>query len=104
MTGLGEMHCDLKRCGGREQVKKEGRKGLDGVCLQESERETRQGKAKERKHAKGDEMHIPQQGPPPSLLTKATNGVFKAVRLSEFEILFVMFFAIVFLLIKDLVC
>jgi hypothetical protein len=103
-TRLGEMHCDLKRCGGREQVQNEGRKGFEGVCLQESERETKQGKGREGKHAKGVEMHIQQQGPSPSLLTKATNGVFRVVRLTEFEILFVMFFAIVFLLFKDLVC
>ena len=98
------MHRDLKRYGGREQVQKEGRNGLEGVCLEESERETKQGKARQGRHAKGVEMHIQQQGPPPSLLTKATNGVFRVVRLTEFEILFVLFFAIVFLLFKDLVC
>lgn len=41
------MHRDLKRYGGREQVQKEGRNGLEGVCLEESERETKQGKARE---------------------------------------------------------
>lgn len=64
----------------------------------------KQSKARQGRHAKGVEMHIQQQGPPPSLLTKATNGVFRVVRLTEFEILFVLFFAIVFLLFKDLVC
>ncbi|MCO5585630.1 hypothetical protein L7F22_039565 [Adiantum nelumboides] len=38
----------------------------------------------------------------PSLLTRAVDYVFAFVRLAEFEILFLLFFVIVFLLFKDL--
>ncbi|BBN02685.1 hypothetical protein Mp_2g17220 [Marchantia polymorpha subsp. ruderalis] len=47
-------------------------------------------------------MRKSQQGPTPSLLTRAVESVFWFVRLAEFEILFVLFFVIVFLLFKDL--
>lgn len=39
----------------------------------------------------------------PNILTRAVQGVFDLVRLAEFEILFVLFLAIVLLLFKDLV-
>lgn len=39
----------------------------------------------------------------PSLLSRAVDSVFRFVRLAEFEILFVLFFVIVYLLFKDLV-
>ncbi|KAF0898202.1 hypothetical protein E2562_001840 [Oryza meyeriana var. granulata] len=38
----------------------------------------------------------------PGLLTRAVDKVFRFVRLAEFEILFVLFFLIVFILFKDL--
>ncbi|XP_073127832.1 uncharacterized protein [Henckelia pumila] len=38
----------------------------------------------------------------PSLLTRGVNSVFAFVRLAEFEILFVLFFLIAYLLFKDL--
>ncbi|XP_024389228.1 uncharacterized protein [Physcomitrium patens] len=38
----------------------------------------------------------------PSLLSRAVDSVFRFVRLAEFEILFVLFFVIVYLLFKDL--
>ncbi|CDP04215.1 unnamed protein product [Coffea canephora] len=38
----------------------------------------------------------------PSLLTRAVNSVFAFVRLAEFEILFVLFFIIAYLIFKDL--
>ncbi|KZV35103.1 hypothetical protein F511_04408 [Dorcoceras hygrometricum] len=38
----------------------------------------------------------------PSLLTRVVNSVFAFVRLAEFEILFVLFFLIAYLLFKDL--
>ncbi|KAL5992084.1 hypothetical protein ACLOJK_012998 [Asimina triloba] len=37
-----------------------------------------------------------------SLLTRAVNAVFAFVRLAEFEILFLLFFLIAFLIFKDL--
>ncbi|XP_031477244.1 uncharacterized protein LOC116248536 [Nymphaea colorata] len=37
-----------------------------------------------------------------SLLTRAVNMVFSFVRLAEFEILFVLFFVIAFIIFKDL--
>ncbi|XP_024532805.1 uncharacterized protein LOC112346984 [Selaginella moellendorffii] len=43
-----------------------------------------------------------QAGASPSLLTRAVSSIFAFVRLAEFEILFVLFFVIVFLLVKDL--
>jgi hypothetical protein len=39
-----------------------------------------------------------------SVISKAVNSVFAFVRLAEFEILFVLFFLIAFLIFKDLVC
>jgi hypothetical protein len=39
----------------------------------------------------------------PGLLTRAVDKVFRFVRLAEFEILFVLFFLIAFILFKDLV-
>uniref|UniRef100_A0A0E0CE69 Uncharacterized protein n=1 Tax=Oryza meridionalis TaxID=40149 RepID=A0A0E0CE69_9ORYZ len=38
----------------------------------------------------------------PGLLTRAVEKVFRFVRLAEFEILFVLFFLIAFVLFKDL--
>ncbi|KAL3520538.1 hypothetical protein ACH5RR_018687 [Cinchona calisaya] len=38
----------------------------------------------------------------PSLLTRAVNSVFAFVRLAEFEILFVLFFLIAYIIFKDL--
>ncbi|KAI5648946.1 hypothetical protein M9H77_34951 [Catharanthus roseus] len=38
----------------------------------------------------------------PSLLTRAVNSVFTFVRFAEFEILFVLFFVIAFIIFKDL--
>ncbi|KAL6504001.1 hypothetical protein OROGR_025924 [Orobanche gracilis] len=38
----------------------------------------------------------------PSLLTRAVNSVFVFVRFAEFEILFVLFFLVAFLIFKDL--
>ncbi|XP_062190888.1 uncharacterized protein LOC133894742 [Phragmites australis] len=38
----------------------------------------------------------------PGLLTRTVDKVFRFVRLAEFEILFVLFFLIAFLLFKDL--
>ncbi|KAL3650124.1 hypothetical protein CASFOL_006527 [Castilleja foliolosa] len=38
----------------------------------------------------------------PSLLTRGVNSVFEFVRFAEFEILFVLFFLIAFILFKDL--
>ncbi|KAL3833848.1 hypothetical protein ACJIZ3_008584 [Penstemon smallii] len=37
-----------------------------------------------------------------SLLTRGVNSVFEFVRLAEFEILFVLFFLVAFLIFKDL--
>jgi hypothetical protein len=48
-------------------------------------------------------MHRQQRVMQPSLLTRAVDSVFRFVRLAEFEILFVLFFVIAFLLFKDLV-
>jgi len=42
-------------------------------------------------------------GDDPGLLTSAVDKVFRFVRLAEFEILFVLFFLVAFLLFKDLV-
>ncbi|KAL1807980.1 hypothetical protein ACET3Z_024970 [Daucus carota] len=42
------------------------------------------------------------RGKDESLLTRMVNSVFSFVRLAEFEILFVLFFLIAFLLFKDL--
>jgi hypothetical protein len=39
----------------------------------------------------------------PGLLTRAVDKVFRFVRLAEFEIFFVLFFLIAFILFKDLV-
>ncbi|XP_051121479.1 uncharacterized protein LOC127244925 [Andrographis paniculata] len=39
---------------------------------------------------------------PPSLLTRTVNSVFAFVRFAEFEILFVLFFFVAFLIFKDL--
>jgi hypothetical protein len=39
----------------------------------------------------------------PGLMTRAVDKVFRFVRLAEFEILFVLFFLIAFILFKDLV-
>jgi hypothetical protein len=39
----------------------------------------------------------------PGLLTRAVDRVFRFVRLAEFEIFFVLFFLIAFILFKDLV-
>ncbi|KAL5230366.1 hypothetical protein ABZP36_029142 [Zizania latifolia] len=38
----------------------------------------------------------------PGLVTRAVDKVFRFVRLAEFEILFVLFFLIAFILFKDL--
>ncbi|XP_009611372.1 uncharacterized protein [Nicotiana tomentosiformis] len=38
----------------------------------------------------------------PSLMTRAVNSVFTFVRFAEFEILFVLFFLIAYLIFKDL--
>ncbi|OEL34354.1 hypothetical protein BAE44_0004618 [Dichanthelium oligosanthes] len=43
-----------------------------------------------------------RRGDDPGLLTRAVDRVFRFVRLAEFEILFVMFFLVAFLLFKDL--
>ncbi|KAH7670406.1 hypothetical protein IHE45_10G024900 [Dioscorea alata] len=43
---------------------------------------------------------IPARRPP--LLTRAVDSVFAFVRLAEFEILFVLFFLVAFLIFKDL--
>ncbi|XP_059298604.1 uncharacterized protein LOC132636435 [Lycium barbarum] len=40
--------------------------------------------------------------PSPSMLTRAVDSVFDFVRLAEFEILFVLFFLVAFLIFKDL--
>lgn len=48
----------------------------------------------------GDRRNADRRGSP---LTRAVNGVFAFVRLAEFEILFLLFFLIAFLLFKDLV-
>lgn len=39
----------------------------------------------------------------PSLLTRAVNSIFAFVKLAEFEILFILFFLIAFIIFKDLV-
>ncbi|KAK6144974.1 hypothetical protein DH2020_021803 [Rehmannia glutinosa] len=39
---------------------------------------------------------------PPSLLTRSVDSVFAFVRFAEFEILFVLFFLVAFLIFKDL--
>jgi len=44
-----------------------------------------------------------RRGDDPGLLTRAVDRVFRFVRLAEFEILFVLFFLVAFLLFKDLV-
>lgn len=44
-----------------------------------------------------------RRGDDPGLLTRAVDKVFRFVRLAEFEILFVLFFLVAFLLFKDLV-
>ncbi|KAF8646452.1 hypothetical protein HU200_065842 [Digitaria exilis] len=44
-----------------------------------------------------------RRGDEPGLLTRAVDKVFRFVRLAEFEILFVLFFLVAFLLFKDLV-
>jgi len=43
-----------------------------------------------------------RRGDDPGLLTRAVDKVFRFVRLAEFEILFVLFFLVAFLLFKDL--
>ncbi|CAO2207367.1 unnamed protein product [Urochloa humidicola] len=43
-----------------------------------------------------------RRGDEPGLLTRAVDKVFRFVRLAEFEILFVLFFLVAFLLFKDL--
>ncbi|CAL5000982.1 unnamed protein product [Urochloa decumbens] len=43
-----------------------------------------------------------RRGDEPGLLTRAVDSVFRFVRLAEFEILFVLFFLVAFLLFKDL--
>ncbi|CAL4999888.1 unnamed protein product [Urochloa decumbens] len=43
-----------------------------------------------------------RRGDEPGLLTRAVDRVFRFVRLAEFEILFVLFFLVAFLLFKDL--
>ncbi|WVZ92039.1 hypothetical protein U9M48_038136, partial [Paspalum notatum var. saurae] len=43
-----------------------------------------------------------EEGDKPGLLTRAVDKVFRFVRLAEFEILFVLFFLVAFLLFKDL--
>ncbi|CAM6110061.1 unnamed protein product [Calypogeia fissa] len=48
-------------------------------------------------------MRRQQQGPAPSLLTRAVDSVFAFVRLAEFEILFVLFFVLIYIFFKDLV-
>jgi hypothetical protein len=48
-------------------------------------------------------MRRQQRGPPASLITRAVDWVFTMVRNAEFEILFVLFFVIAYLLFKDLV-
>ncbi|KAG8048030.1 hypothetical protein GUJ93_ZPchr0008g13532 [Zizania palustris] len=55
-------------------------------------------------HARSGGMR-PQRGArgEPGLLTRAVDKVFRFVRLAEFEILFVLFFLIAFVLFKDLV-
>ncbi|PIN03429.1 hypothetical protein CDL12_24045 [Handroanthus impetiginosus] len=39
---------------------------------------------------------------PPSLFTRGVNSVFAFVRFAEFEILFVLFFLVAFIIFKDL--
>ncbi|CAM6113519.1 unnamed protein product [Calypogeia fissa] len=48
-------------------------------------------------------MRRQQQSPTPSLLTRAVDSVFAFVRLAEFEILFVLFFVLIYIFFKDLV-
>ncbi len=48
-------------------------------------------------------MRRQQRGPPASLITRAVDWVFTMLRNAEFEILFVLFFVIAYLLFKDLV-
>ncbi|PAN36334.1 hypothetical protein GQ55_6G263000 [Panicum hallii var. hallii] len=43
-----------------------------------------------------------RRGDDPGILTRAVDKVFRFVRLAEFEILFVLFFLVAFLLFKDL--
>jgi len=67
-----------------------------------------QGRAEVRRvGARGSVMRRQQQqqqvADTPSLLTRAVGSVMKLLRLAEFEILFVLFFIITFLLFKDLV-
>ncbi|CAK9233796.1 unnamed protein product [Sphagnum troendelagicum] len=47
-------------------------------------------------------MRRQQRGPPASLITRAVDWVFTMLRNAEFEILFVLFFVIAYLLFKDL--
>ncbi|KAG8390750.1 hypothetical protein BUALT_Bualt01G0116000 [Buddleja alternifolia] len=57
---------------------------------------------------RADNSSLPQQSSSssslssPSLLTRAVNSVFNFVRFAEFEILFVLFFLVAFLIFKDL--
>ncbi|CAM8973963.1 unnamed protein product [Rhodiola kirilowii] len=44
----------------------------------------------------------PRRNASESVLTKAVNKVFEFVRFAEFEILFVLFFLVAFLIFKDL--
>ncbi|MCD9646164.1 hypothetical protein HAX54_035732 [Datura stramonium] len=43
-----------------------------------------------------------KRGSSPSILTRAVNSVFTFVRFAEFEILFVLFFVIAYVIFKDL--
>uniref|UniRef100_M0ZKA0 Uncharacterized protein n=1 Tax=Solanum tuberosum TaxID=4113 RepID=M0ZKA0_SOLTU len=42
--------------------------------------------------------------PSRSILTRAVDSVFDFVRLAEFEILFVFFFVVAYVIFKDLIC
>ncbi|CAM6007059.1 unnamed protein product [Sphagnum balticum] len=47
-------------------------------------------------------MRRQQRGPPASLVTRTADWVSNMLRNAEFEILFILFFVIAFLLFKDL--
>ncbi len=51
----------------------------------------------------GAQMRRHQRGPPASLATRTADWVSSMLRNAEFEILFILFFVIAFLLFKDLV-
>jgi hypothetical protein len=60
------------------------------------------GEVRERERQRGSMRRRQQVVDTPSLFTRAVGSVIKLVRLAEFEILFILFFVITFLLFKDL--